>query len=690
MKAEEMPPRHMCHCGKSFPRKEHLRRHQSVHNQRRYRCYICNSSFTRNDLLQKHIPLHDANPFSSSIRPIACDACHYHKTKCNGELRCSACVKKNTECTRNRRTRRNLSYQGSTDQALNNSPMILAGGKEGQKSKVNATNSLQSIIKDLERPRNQRPSPYMKSEEMQIWIENRLAWFWNDFHETWQLLHAPSFPDHLHTPELIAAMAMMGSWSRDPEDAESLVFDIHDILLQSSIQDMTQMQSGYSSENPLPLETYQTALLAVIFPIESGRCCDLPKAQLLLGILINAMREDDMFNEETIECHQTLYYSDMSVQQLAEGREQWRRLTICILKADILLSMMRDQPPVVRPEELQLRLPMTLALSNAYGPDEYSDRWAKEPPDREWSTIGCLIGSYKDLSGFSLLIEDVVMGLSGTLRCIWGHTHDRRRFNLVDDDHSMLLQFLTRLDCWKVQLDRMSVLLKSSELNVQTSSFEEELFMHAYSITGKRGNIDEKRLTIARIALLLFSANMLYHVLCLNLYADIRTINIVTTGTAKFDLSMNSGRKSTKDAVKVPLLQHWAYAEDGRASILHAVSILKAYEKALLTCGDLNRRLDPVAHIAISYSSAIVHAYIMNSDSCIHNSIAEAVQPTELNLANSPGLQHWIENGGFASVDGVFLCKCDLKEWSLRFTDCLLRGGHTWQIGTNIMSRYQV
>lgn len=39
--------RHLCHCGKSFIRKEHLTRHQSSHDKLAYLCNICQRQFSR-------------------------------------------------------------------------------------------------------------------------------------------------------------------------------------------------------------------------------------------------------------------------------------------------------------------------------------------------------------------------------------------------------------------------------------------------------------------------------------------------------------------------------------------------------------------------------------------------------------------------------------------------------------------
>lgn len=43
----EPSSKHVCHCGKAFIRKEHLRRHQATHGERNFTCSLCQRSFTR-------------------------------------------------------------------------------------------------------------------------------------------------------------------------------------------------------------------------------------------------------------------------------------------------------------------------------------------------------------------------------------------------------------------------------------------------------------------------------------------------------------------------------------------------------------------------------------------------------------------------------------------------------------------
>ncbi|KAJ0131810.1 Uncharacterized protein HZ326_25099 [Fusarium oxysporum f. sp. albedinis] len=39
--------RFVCDCGKSYMRKEHLKRHQATHDSQPHKCHVCGQSYTR-------------------------------------------------------------------------------------------------------------------------------------------------------------------------------------------------------------------------------------------------------------------------------------------------------------------------------------------------------------------------------------------------------------------------------------------------------------------------------------------------------------------------------------------------------------------------------------------------------------------------------------------------------------------
>lgn len=67
-KAAKGMPVHHCHCGKTYTRAEHLRRHQRTHKPGTFSCDVdgCQRAFSREDLLIRHKANHHGSPKSSS------------------------------------------------------------------------------------------------------------------------------------------------------------------------------------------------------------------------------------------------------------------------------------------------------------------------------------------------------------------------------------------------------------------------------------------------------------------------------------------------------------------------------------------------------------------------------------------------------------------------------------------------
>lgn len=52
---------------------------------------------------------------------------------------------------------------------------------------------------------------------------------------------------------------------------------------------------------------------------------NISRADILLNLLIKAMRRRDMFNQETLELHQKTHYPGNPPPWLFEGRDKWKR-----------------------------------------------------------------------------------------------------------------------------------------------------------------------------------------------------------------------------------------------------------------------------------------------------------------------------------------------------------------------------
>ncbi|KAF2713327.1 hypothetical protein K504DRAFT_498142 [Pleomassaria siparia CBS 279.74] len=111
------------YCGQGFKRDEHLERHILTHiNVRPFRCPECRLGFKRKDLLRRHYqsihvpPPEHGEPVPTRSEtvdriPIACMNCAQSKTKCDKQVPCGRCVKREVPCER-RQFRRN-SWKGN-------------------------------------------------------------------------------------------------------------------------------------------------------------------------------------------------------------------------------------------------------------------------------------------------------------------------------------------------------------------------------------------------------------------------------------------------------------------------------------------------------------------------------------------------------------------------------------------------
>ncbi|KAF2733578.1 hypothetical protein EJ04DRAFT_564970 [Polyplosphaeria fusca] len=115
------------YCGQGFKRDEHLERHILTHtNVRPFRCPECGVAFKRKDLLRRHYKAIHVQPPDKDdpifLRtavvdriPIACLNCAQSKTKCDKQVPCGRCVKRNLTCQK-RQFRRN-NWKGNPDVA---------------------------------------------------------------------------------------------------------------------------------------------------------------------------------------------------------------------------------------------------------------------------------------------------------------------------------------------------------------------------------------------------------------------------------------------------------------------------------------------------------------------------------------------------------------------------------------------
>lgn len=321
---------------------------------------------------------------------------------------------------------------------------------------------------------------------------------------------------------------------------------------------------------------------------------------------------------------------------------------------------------------------------NSHGLDVFFKRYREEPLDRTKSRISELTsGSIPTLS-CGALIEDIQIGLCGVRREIWNYNQTRANnpiLPLTNPLADTLQESLAhQLDVWKFELDKILAVTNGPR---NTGPFEK--FMKYYLRTEQPGSGDWITPVLARINTAVFNSTVLYHLLSIHLYADIRTIGSVITGSST--MWNNHHIISTNDAERQTRVQQWATTSDSRKALLHALSILKAYEGIKSTIGVHSNSLDSIAFMGLSASALIVCALLLAmGDTCV---CVPGVGHVDLDIepfvmGHGPMLSEWVQNGGLVRFHGVSICNCALATWIALFFTALTEHGKSWEHGDRL------
>lgn len=280
----------MCHCGKGFLRKEHLRRHQATHAQPSFVCHICDRSFTRNDVLKRHIAVHETAQVSTSRTWRACDACHENKTKCDGGEQCALCTKRGISCTY---ARDGSSVEATSDEKGNSraeNPAVTEVVEPTQDDQVMESPTPAATGTSLP---GDSPRDYVEISRAGIecvtsavatemagkkqthtpsgnraWLAKCIRTYFRSFHERWPIVHAPVFDEKTDGTYIVATVIMIGSWHADDPSVREGIFKLHDRFMFYLSRKMISGDPG--PDQPWPYEIYQISLLHIIFAFESG------------------------------------------------------------------------------------------------------------------------------------------------------------------------------------------------------------------------------------------------------------------------------------------------------------------------------------------------------------------------------------------------------------------------------------
>ncbi|VUC35280.1 unnamed protein product [Clonostachys rosea] len=660
------------------------------------------------DLLKRHLLVHSSEPAPTARTSQACDACHESKTKCDGGEQCSLCTKRAIQCTYSRLKppKRKANFDDGDLTAIDLTNGIRDGDipQSNQQHGTSGNSNIASgIAKDLPGPgaseinndkamlvdtsldnttRNeaaktglrfihqlvsaasagQDPPNQPQSSHHKTWISDCIETYFARFHERWQIVHPPVFDPTNDDIFVVSSVIVVGSLLRDDLCIRSSTIQVHQRLMAHLFRLFVVPSEEASSPSPWPFQTYQACIINIAFALESGNSRLIRTAARLFSLVLISLRENGVFDDKTVKHHQSKHYPGTFIPWLVIGLDRWSWTATLALKIDAYFALTTFQPPIVRPEEISLGLPSPFSRGNAYGLDVYFSREPKQPEDRQRATISAVAQSPQSLPLSGTLIEDVQLGLWGTLSRIWTWKLTQNAYTppspqaLAERAH-----FEVQLDGWASELDRLFHIWNAPEQDPMASSF----LLQAYSGKEEPSNEGWQGLVLARIGHHLFNTSMLYYCINLHLYADLRTIARNTT-------------LPPQDADVNALLIQWASSEAGRNSMTYAISVLKTCEKTY--AGDLsqNETFDPIVQICLINAALVARAWATcESRTCTCAILGTSV---DIDLDDKGRRQLWIQNGGAITVDGIPICNCALEIWLARFRTVLGRGARVWEL----------
>ncbi|KAL7936486.1 hypothetical protein V8C35DRAFT_295618 [Trichoderma chlorosporum] len=716
--------RHLCHCGRGFLRKEHLRRHQATHGSPSFTCHVCSRSFSRSDLLRRHLTLHDGSAPSDSKRVRACDACHASKIRCDGGTRCSLCTKRGIDCAFTRGSVPNVAAHSSEGNALplhsshgsrspdppRSAPTDASASTGGSQPDTNqavpisytmdsaepgnqgtqqqdeasiAVEGLQLVLEAASRPRSSASSSRLQrppSPEVKKWSTSCIQAYMGRFHDRWTVLHAPTFEHEVDSITVRSTTIMIGYWLQSEAENNSLVFDIHSILVKRLLDELTE--SSTDPNGVWPLRTLQASLLNIIFAFESGREKHMKKARLLFSLLVTVFRQLKIFSADAIDHQIRIHFSGDFAPWVFSMKEKWKRLATNMFKLDAYISLLTQQPPSLQREELSLSLTSTFGQWNAYGLDVFFRRWPSEPMERsQYRVCDLALGSTQPISPV-ILVEDLQIRMMGVTNYVWILNKMRGNPNpslCVSSEQRELIS--ARLKRCKLQLDGMTSIWKEPEQHKMHIDF----LLRAYSAQEEPFHDDWEKPVRDRFFSFVFSATMLYHLLNMHIYADVHSYmqNLPVVSSP----GVTPANLSSTPPINNAEIHDWATSQEGRIAVSHAIFAYRVYGST--TSGPSNPKaevIDPIAHMTIAAGAAILWTWIQSNTSactCLNMTLAGELDFgfVPLGAGKSPEVDHWIRNGGNLWLHGVHLCKCNVDVWLSPFAAILSHGAKKWEVG---------
>ncbi|KAF4990993.1 hypothetical protein FGRMN_8114 [Fusarium graminum] len=524
-----------------------------------------------------------------------------------------------------------------------------------------------------------RDTPVAPSD--QKWLEGNSNEYFGRFHDTWPIIHGPSYGDTETSLLVSASVTMISCWLKSPDEYGDEVFQLHETLLDAFSKWISNpMFRGL--DKPWPMEMYQAIVLNIIFTFYHGNERLAAKASLLRGTLVMSLREADFFSSDNATEQQQVHFPGTFVPWVMTIQETWKRLVVALFKIDFYLSSARFQAPTLYREEMDLTMTATYTLWNSYGLNIFFRRINHEPAERTNFKLSDVIANPNTPAKSLLLFEDAHLALCGLLPAIWNRSQiARRTAEAGRPTNNSTSSSAWQLETWKADVDRLS---HQCYQNVQSTECAEFPFA-AYIGDHDDDQPKARVIALTNIKCLTSDCIMTYHLQGLQLYADTRTINSVARASAVASDHESSVRPRLQKFHTQ--LNIWAKSSESRRALIHALAVLRQCETDLESNEPQTQSVDPAAYLAISMSALVVWAWLLFAESacsCVPsiNHINIGVSPQD--LQNIAQLENWVQTDGTAAVNNIPLCRCMSEGWMARFNALLPQGRRRWGLSDEV------
>ncbi|KAB8295902.1 hypothetical protein EYC80_008723 [Monilinia laxa] len=528
-------------------------------------------------------------------------------------------------------------------------------------------------------------------------VERYRNLYFSHFHDRWPIVHSPSYDENEEAPELLLPSIMMiGGWIDGTTTSKEWALKVHHNLVEHILPRLCQLNGIDTMTQSLPIALYQCTLLNIIFGSYCGKSNTLAKGLVLRNLLAASIYEVGILTPGTI-------YSDdrpgFFLPLHLVKQQQRQRIAVDLFKIDTYFSVIKGQPPLLRPEELHFSIPDTIAHWNADGLTIWEVRHPDEPKSRNQRSINTMLEELTlgtiEFSENESMMEDVQI-------CLWAM---QSQISQLSKRFQPSRRTEISLNIQRESLKRQLESLKRGLAKLSRKISGPDMFERAqdspvryYYATEDHEKPGWKSIVYRRIQSFIFDTSILHHLMNLQLLTETQTIRVLAK-----DESLSSNIRGVfgdahnqSHTQSISAAHAWTQESNSRRALWHASEILLYHNKLNATPSLANFIPDPISYIALSSAALVVWAYCMygqetcNNASNVsmpvpHDGVGMSIELTKLSeiLSGSAydkkGKEAWIEDGSYfkASIENFRLCRCNIKILMGKFKAHI---PHDWEI----------